>query len=201
MKKKKKRIYHKFFLLLIIIIASLVIYQKFFKEEKIKVVSEIDDYSYYLESNETKIYKKYYNELKKELSSNRIDEENYAKLISKLFLIDFYTLSNKITNQDVGGLQFIHDDIRDNFQIKATDTLYKYVKSNIYGNRNQELPTVKDVEIESIDKFSYSYHDKTDEEAYKVKAKITYKKDLGYDSKITLVIIHDDIKLQIVEIN
>ena len=105
-----------------------------------------------------------------------------------------------MTNQDIGGIQFLYDDIQDNFKLKATDTLYKYVKSDIYGNRSQELPMVKDVEIESIENIDYSYLDEEDKNAFEVKAKIIYKKDLGYDVEKILVIIHDDIKLSIVEI-
>ena len=201
MKKKKKKSYLKFFLLLFaILLIGFFSYQNFFKKNVIQVVSEIDDYSYFLENNETKIYKKYYKELEKELGDKKVNEENYAKLITKLFLIDFYTLSNKVTNQDIGGIQFLYDDIQDNFKLKATDTLYKYVKSDIYGNRSQELPMVKDVEIESIENIDYSYLDEEDKNAFEVKAKIIYKKDLGYDVEKILVIIHDDIKLSIVEI-
>lgn len=201
MKKKKKKSYLKFFLLLFaILLIGFFSYQNFFKKNVIQVVSEIDDYSYFLENNETKIYKKYYKELEKELGDKKVNEENYAKLITTLFLIDFYTLSNKVTNQDIGGIQFLYDDIQDNFKLKATDTLYKYVKSDIYGNRSQELPMVKDVEIESIENIDYSYLDEEDKNAFEVKAKIIYKKDLGYDVEKILVIIHDDIKLSIVEI-
>lgn len=201
MKNKKKKTYLKFFLLLFVAITcGFIYYKNFVKNEKIEVVSKIEEYSYFLESNETKIFKKYYKELESELQDKKIDEENYAKLITKLYLIDFYTLSNKMTNQDIGGVQFLYSDIQENFKLKATDTLYKYVKSNIYGNRNQELPTVKDVKIESIKTKEYSYLEEKDKSAYEVKAKISYKKDLGYDVEKTVVIIHDGIKLSIVEV-
>lgn len=201
MKKKKQKSYLKFFLLFIIILlVGFVVYSRISSDSTIRVVSEIADYSYFLESNETKIYKKYYKELEEELSDKKINEENYAKLIAKLFLIDFYTLSNKLTNQDIGGVQFLYEDIQDNFKLKATDTLYKYVKSDIYGNRNQELPTVKDVKIESIETKDYSYLEKEDKNAFIIKTKIIYKKDLGYDEEKTLVIIHDGMKLSIVEV-
>jgi len=204
MKRKRKKSYLKFFLLLFVFLLVFGfgkdLYNKFFSNKKIEVVSEIDDYNYYLENNEVKIFKKYYKDLEKELEDKKVDEESYAELITKLFLIDFYTLSNKITNQDVGGVQFLYTDIQDNFKLKATDTLYKYVKSDIYGNRSQELPVVKDVEIESIEVVEYEYLDKVDKGAYKVSAKIIYKKDLGYDTKKTLIIVHEDMKLSIVEV-
>jgi len=169
-------------------------------DNKIEVVNSINDYNYVLESNQTKIFKKYFKDLNKELSDAKVEEENYAKLVTKLFLIDFYTLSNKVTNQDIGGVQFIHSTFQNNFKLKASDTIYKYVQSNIYGNRNQELPTVKDVEIEHIEQVSFTYLETTDNSAYQVNAKITYKKDLGYDTSKTIILVHEEEKLVIVEI-
>lgn len=170
------------------------------KNKEIEVVSSINNYNYILESNQTKIFKKYFKDLKKELNDGMIDEENYAKLVTKLFLIDFYTLSNKITNQDIGGVQFIHSTFQDNFKLKAKDTFYKYLQSNIYGTRNQELPTVKDVEIDYIEQTSFTYQETIDNSAYQVNAKITYKKDLGYDTSKTIILVHEEEKLVIVEI-
>lgn len=200
---KKLRLRKKFVVMIcFVVLIGIALVVNFTKKEdnKIEVVSNIDDYDYVLESNQTKIFKKYFKDLKKELDDAKIDEENYAKLVTKLFLIDFYTLSNKITNQDIGGVQFIHSSFQDNFKLKAGDTIYKYVKSNIYGNRNQDLPTVKDVEIESMEQVSFTYQETTDKSAYQVNAKITYKKDLGYDTSKTIVLVHEEEKLVIVEI-
>ncbi len=199
--KKKKCFPKRRLILLICIVVVIGAYLLWngMQSDEITVVSKIEEYSYQLESNQTKIFKKYYNDLKEELEDNRVDEEQYATLVSKLFLIDFYTLSNKVTNQDIGGVQFLSTSIRENFQEKATDTIYKYVKSNIYGNRRQELPTVKDVEIEDIQTVSYEYQEKIDNQAFQVKAQITYKKDLGYDSEKTLILVHEENKLVIVE--
>ena len=117
-----------------------------------------------------------------------------------LFLIDFYTLSNKITNQDIGGVQFIHESFQENFKQKASDTIYKYVKSNIYGTRSQELPTVKDVEIIDVTEISFTYQEQEDKAAYQIKANMTYKKDLGYDTSKTVILVHNETKLVIVEV-
>ena len=93
--------------------------------------------------------------LKEQLSQDQINEEQYAKLVAQLFVADFYTINNKISNDDIGGIQFVHPDIRANFILKAKDTIYKYVKNNIYGNRHQELPIVTNVKIENITKENY----------------------------------------------
>ena len=169
-------------------------------EKEILVVAKIEDYDYKLKNNQTKIYKKYFSDLEEELKDNKINEENYAKLIAKLFLIDFYTLSNKMTNQDIGGVQFIYSNKQDNFKLKATETIYKYVQTNIYGNRSQKLPTVKDVEIVSLDTIKFSYLEQEDNNAYQIKSKISYKEDMNYPKDITLTIIHEDNKLVIAEV-
>jgi len=199
MKKRRILLHRCFFLIAIVVSIGFLFYKQFLAHSEIRVVSSIPDYSYKLESNQTKIFKKYYKDLEKELEDDRVDEENYAKLVSQLFIIDFYTLSNKVTNQDVGGVQFLHSEIQDNFKLKATDTIYRYVQSNIYGNRRQQLPTVKDVRVEEIKNVSYDYLDTTDDSAYQVQVKISYKKNLGYDTEKTLILVHEDRKLSIVE--
>lgn len=197
--KKKK------FVVLLVFVSIILIFIYNLRNKdtnEIMVVSKIDDYNYVLDSNETRVYKKYFKDLEKLLKSDYIDEKEYASLISKLFIIDFYTLNNKLTNQDVGGLQFINSNIKDEFYSKSVNTIYKYVKSNIYGERYQNLPEVKDVEIENIKSIKFDEGGIKDDICYEVVCSIYYKKDLGYAKKIVLRLVHEDgNKLTIVEIN
>ena len=197
---KKQRSKTIIVILIIIVIIAVVFFQTRSNLNVVSVVEEIDDYNYYLESNATRIYKKYYKELKEELKDNKIDEENYASLISKLFIIDFYTLNNKVTNKDIGGVQFIHSDLKEKFTQEAINSIYKYVKSNVYNNRKQRLPEVNNVKVISIENIKYNYHGYSDDNAYKVDCEIGYVKDYNYPTKITLGIIHENNKLVIVEI-
>ena len=204
MKKQKRGTgkKNKFVVFLVFVCITLIfIYNLNDKDSnEIMVVSKIDDYNYVLDSNETRVYKKYFKDLEKLLKSDRIDEKEYASLVSKLFVIDFYTLNNKLTNQDVGGLQFINSNIKDNFYSKAVNTIYKYVKSNIYGERYQNLPEVKDVEIEDIKSIKFDQENINDNIAYEVFCNISYKKDLGYSKRIIIRLVHEDNKLTIIEI-
>lgn len=199
MKKKQKR-NRLLFVVFVVAAVLFMYYRNNLDNYDIKVVSKIDDYNYNLDSNETRIYKKYFKELKNILDEEKKDEEEYAKLISKLFVIDFYTLTNKITNQDVGGLQFIHSGIRDNFYSKAVNTIYKYIKSNLYKNRHQLLPEVKDVEIKEIESIKYNENEFNDDTAYLVKLKINYIRNLDYPDELIIRIIHEDNKLSIIEV-
>ena len=187
--------------ILVIGVISGLFYLKNKKElQVVSVVSEIDSYNYYLESNSTRIYKKYYKELENELKDNKIDEEKYAQLVAMLFTIDYYTLNNKVTNKNIGGVQFIHSNLKERFISDSSNTVYKYVKNNLYKNRHQQLPEVNNVIVKEINKIKYNQKEYKDDSAYEVKLEIGYVKDYDYPKDITISIIHENNKLVIVEI-
>ena len=170
----------------------------FFKGSERKKLDSIELYGYTLSKNDTDIYKTYFKELSKVLNEKTIDYNEYAKLISKLFVIDLYTLDNKLASTDIGGLEFLHNDLKDNFKENMGSTLYNFVESNIDGKRTQELPIVKDVEVSGVFETKYTYN-KTEYDAYIVSTNITYEKDLGYPSSMKLTIIKDNNILHIVK--
>ncbi|MGI6325019.1 MAG: hypothetical protein ACOXZS_03670 [Bacilli bacterium] len=175
------------------------------KEPKIKppkIINEIKEYGYKLDENQTPYYKSLFEDLKTELSKEEIDEQKYAELVAKMFIADFYTLENKVTKNDIGGTIFIYSKYRDNFIAKAKDTIYKYVENNIYGDRTQELPNVKEIEVLTIKPKTYTYSDKTkDSKAYEITLKWSYEVDLGYETETKMTIVHEDNKLVIAEID
>jgi len=174
------------------------------KEPKIgppKVINEIKDYGYKLDENKGERYKNLFIELKTELEKETIDKENYAKLISKLFVIDFYTLKDKITKNDVGGTLFIHEAIRENFIEQAKDTIYKYIENNVYGDRMQKLPKVISVEVLEVKQKSFTYLNKKDPKAYEVSLSWTYEEDLGYETSTKIILVHEENKLAIVQMD
>lgn len=194
-----------FLIALLIILFSLV--KKTFKKssgkvEDVKVVDTIDNFEYSLEDNKTDYYKKLFNELKEILSSDNVNEEEYAKIITKLFVADFYDLNSKSSKSDIGGTKFIHSDFQSQFEKKAKskEGIYYYVKNNLEGNRKQELPKVKNVEVVSLKKSVFNFEKIKDDNAFVVDVSITYEKDLGYQKNVTITLIHNNKKLEIVEI-
>lgn len=203
-KSKKAKFYRRRVLAVVLIIGGILglfYWHTRNKLQVVTVVSEIGDYDYYLESNATRIYKKYYKELEKELEDHKIDEENYASLVAQLFVIDYYTLNNKITNKNIGGTQFIHSELKNRFIEESSNTVYKYVKNNLYGNRKQKLPEVNDVKISSIQEINYHKNDYQDSRAYQVVVKVGYVKDYDYPEEVNITLIHEENRLVIVEIN
>lgn len=208
-RKVSKRKVGKFVAVLVVIIILLVaivlLYNNLFGKGKtstkeVKVEDSLEEYGYQLNENETAYYKKLYKNLKKELTKDSVDEEEYAKLISQLFITDFYSLSNSSSKNDVGGVQFIYSDFQDDFVKLAKESVYKTVKSNIYGDRKQELPTVSSVIVNDIKQESYEYANTEDDAAYIVDLSIEYKEDMKYQSDVSLIIIHTgDKKLEIAE--
>lgn len=193
-------------LLLLFIIVALVCLGLFFMKKKknvkpaaiqVEVIDTIDNFDYQLNDNETEYYNSLFNSLKDLLSQDDYDEKEYASIIGKLFLTDFYDLDNKVMKSDVGGTQFVYADYRNDFEKGAIDTVYKSVESNVYGDRKQVLPVVKSVEVSDIYSDSFEYNYDIDYDAYYITFDITYEKDLEYPNSVTLVLIHNDDKLEI----
>ena len=177
-------------------------------DKKVKVVDEIKKFSYVVSESDTQLFKDKFKELKKVLSSKEVDNKEYAKLISELFVIDFYTLDNKNSKNDVGGVQFIYDSYKTMFVDKARDGIYKQVKSNLDNNRHQTLPYVETVEVTSIEEVvpskifeSDDFKDITDAEAYEINISWTYRNNDDFQTKATIVVVKDKDKLSIAKLD
>lgn len=156
-----------------------------------KKVDVIDKYGYYLEEDATDYYKSLYKELKDITNKDEVDYEEYAKIVAKLFVTDVFTLDNKVTSSDIGGLQFIYPDFREDF-IKINQTgLYSNILSNIYNDRVQELPIVNEVNIDLVKETTFNYNNK-EYKGYLVEVNISYEKDLSYPTIYKLTIIKED---------
>ena len=165
---------------------------------EIKKIDEMDNYDYYLEETATEYYKELYDELKEILNQEEVNMEEYAKIISKLFVTDLFTLDNKITSNDIGGLQFIYTDFKEDFINIAKTSIYSNVESNIYGDRTQELPIVTKVEISDIKNSIFNYQN-NEYNSYEILVNIEYQKDLEYPKEYKLTLINNDKYLQVVK--
>ena len=203
--KLKKKVKVILVIAIILIVAGLgfIAYESIKPKEvkKATVENEIKEYGYTLKSTRNDRYKKEFQKLKDILDKKNVDEEEYLKQISKMFIMDFYTLDDKLANTDVGGIDFVHTNAKINFLEKSEDTVYKFVKNDIYGNRNQDLPEVTDITVDNIDSIEYTIGtDFTDDSAYQVEVSIKYKEDMNYPTKATLTFVHEDNKLSLVEV-
>ncbi len=171
------------------------------KQPNKPVVNELDsikEYSYVLEDRDTKLYKELFKELKKNLESDSVDMAAYATLVSKLYIVDLYTLDNKINQYDVGGLDFVLDEAKENFELKAQDTLYKYIEDKTVGKRTQVLPEVINIESSPVKEEQITVKDNT-YDGYSIDLNWEYKIDDGYDASATIQLVKQDNKIYIVK--
>lgn len=182
-----------------------IVYSTIDKKNLIKLKKEEDNitikgYNYLLNDNDSLIYKDEFYKLKQNLENNNINYVEYAESISKLFIIDLYTLNNKKNKYEVGGTEFIYPNSLENYKLNVQDTLYKYIIDNIDNKRTQELPVVSNVSIDSEEEVEYEI-DENKYDAYKIKLTIEYEKDLGYDKNKEITIIKEDKVLYIVQVD
>lgn len=205
-KKKKfnKKIFVLFsiiFILLIVTCFVLIILSKPDKDNKpddvVQIKDNMENYDYYLTDNATSYYEELYEELKVILNEEIIDEKSFAETVAKLFITDVFTLDNKISSSDIGGLQFVHSKFKDDFINIAKTTLYSSVQNNIYGDRKQKLPVVNKVEINASKASTFTYK-KVTYDSYEIDTSISYEVDLGYPNKYKLILIKNDKYWQVV---
>ena len=169
------------------------------KKKEDSDILRIEGYEYFMhKSKVTNLYKEEFLLLKDNLESDKIDFDSYASSIAKLYIIDFYTLNNKINKYDIGSVQFVYNLSLENFKLKASETIYKYIIDNTNSDRNQTLPEVKEVLIDNINKNQYTIESKV-YDSYEILLNWSYKEDLGYDTSAKLVLINDNSIISVVE--
>lgn len=200
MKKKYKTLLIIIVICIIIIIGLLVI--KNMKNEgvknNVKVVDSIVDFSYTLDERDTSLMKENYKELKKILKEKDINYEEYSQVIAKLFIIDLFTMDNKINKYDVGSLEYVYPETIDNFKLNIEDTIYKSIEDNTYDKRVQELPIVKSIEVIDTKTSTFKINEK-ELDSFIVTLNWEYEKDLGYDKEATITLIKENKKVYVVE--
>lgn len=204
--KKQTKILILLLIILFFIIVGLGAYYLFFKKEKveeppkneIKITNTIEEYGYNLEDRDTTYYKEKFEELKALLNEEGFNQEEYIKLVSELFIIDLFTIDNKISRYDVGGLEFLYSDSKESFKTVAQNSIYKTVENNLDDTRNQILPVVKEVTVSNVNETTYKMPDESVVNGYAVNLTWSYEKDLGYDTSGSVILIPEDKKMSVV---
>lgn len=201
MKKKYKVILIIIIILIVLLAASLVavkLLSKSDNKDAVKVVDSIDEFGYTLDDRDTKLMKNTYNELKNVLSADEINYEEYAKKLAELFVIDLFTMDNKVNRYDVGSTEYVYPDNVDNFKTNVEDTIYKSMENNSDGKRRQNLPEVSSITNSSVEGSTFLFGE-DEYDSYVVSITWDYVDDLGYDDNATITLIELDNKLYVVE--
>lgn len=182
-------------IIMLVVVALIAIYAIFVaipsKKNKDEGIENINN-KYILYKRDSSLYKENFEKLRTILETSPVDNKEYAETIVKLFVIDFYTLDNKNENTDIGGLQYVHSNLKDNLVLNASSTMYKYIKTT------KELPKVKSITSVDTRETTYKINDK-DYSAYAITINWEYDKDLGYEKQGTFIVVNDNGNLSIVE--
>lgn len=190
------------FVLIIAILGSYILSHFIFKPTKkdgfSKVVDKISKYGYTLDERDSKLMREKFKELKKVLKSEEVNYEEYAKLISEMYIIDLYDIDKKVNKYDVPCLEYIYKDEADKFKKMIKEVFYSQLIDNSDGNRKQELPSVKSIEVLSVNNDKIDAKG-TSKDGYIVTLSWEYDKDLGFDKKSEVRLVVDDGKLYVVK--
>ena len=201
MKKKYKVILIIIIILIVLLVVSIVAVKLLNNRENVdtvKVVDSIDEFGYTLDDRDTELMKNTYNELKTILSAKEINYSDYAKKIAELFVIDLFTMDNKVNRYDVGSTEYVYPDNIDNFKMNVEDTIYKSMENNSNGKRKQNLPEVSSIINSSVEESTFLFgEDEVD--SYVVSITWDYVDDLGYDDNAKITLIELDKKIYVVE--
>lgn len=198
MTKRKRKLKKRALFIIISIIICILLYILIFHSSAvisiIKKTETTSKFDYTLEKRDTDLMKENFKELDKILSEDQINYDKYADVLSKLFIIDLYTIDNKKNMYDVGSLEYVYD--KDNFKINAQNTLYKYIEDES-TRKSRTLPIVKSINIDEKSTGTFDYNDNT-YDSYIFNMSWTYEKDLDYDNKGKVEIIKIEDKLYVV---
>lgn len=162
----------------------------------------ISGYGIYIDDSDTDLYREEFNALRENLEGGNINYDEYAASVARMFIIDLYTIKNKVNKYDIGGIDFVYNKALDNYKDNVTDTIYKYVEDNTNGDRTQQLPVVKEVTVNSVEKGKYKIESENKEyDCYKFKLSWNYSVDLGYDNSGEIIVINSNNKMYVVEKN
>ena len=202
--RKRYKIFLSIIITLVILLLSFVVYMKYFRSAETKeanksnIVHNIENYGYTLDDRDTELMKNEFHSLEAILNEEELDYEKYAQSLSKLFIIDLFTINNKINKYDIGGLEYIYSSEQIKFKDIVLDTIYMDVLDNTYHSRNQKLPEVKTVNVLETNKSSYQ-KDGGAVESIIVTVAWEYVEDFGYDNKANITLISDNNQLYVVE--
>ncbi len=225
MKQKKYFIIYGLCLsILVLFVGGFYVYKTINDSSDIDKTAVKKDAYYSIRNNATSLQKTLYEDLINSLESDVKDDKNTYELLAQNYVADFYTWTNKFRRNDVGGIQFVDEDIRTNVyqaaQNQTYNDLYYYLENG--GLKNTlEVSEVTVTDSKYIDYFiidsegeeeiydevieRYVYGDYHD--AYAVSLRWTYKETESFntnvyekDAQVIMMMNKDNIPM-IVEVN
>ena len=184
--------------ILVAYISSRFIFKPHKREGFSKVVDKISKYGYTLDERDSKLMREKFKDLKKVLKAETVNYEEYAKLLSQMYIIDLYDIDKKVNKYDVPCLEYIYETEHDKFKKMIKSEFYSQLVDNSDNDRKQELPSIKSIQVLSVESSKIEVN-KKEFDGYIVMLSWEYKKDLGFDKKSEVRLVNDNGKLYVVK--
>ncbi|MCL1950992.1 MAG: hypothetical protein FWF59_14825 [Turicibacter sp.] len=120
------------------------------RQSNLHLAEEDEKFHYIIPQQATEFQEGIFGQLL-QAKENGADTRELAGLVVQNFVADFFTWSNKEGRHDVGGLQFIASDIRQNFRQAAIDGFYLYLNQYLETLGPEGLMEVNSVSITNVD--------------------------------------------------
>lgn len=160
---------------------------------------------YPLRKNATELQKEIHKDLLTAIKEQPLDKELVASLISKSFIADYFTWTNKLQFNDVGGLFYIQEDHRKSVYDKSLDTFYHDLQLHLKEKTVEETLEVSRINTK-VEEITIEMDEK-DIQAYLVETSWVYQEseilDLEeYQTKTFIKVIEDELgHFSVVEVN
>lgn len=143
-----------------------------------EVISNGEDISYVVPREATGFQKQCYDELKVAINSDSTTEQyglDVSSAIVKNYIADFYTWSNKLGSQDVGGLQFVYGPSIQNIYEFARAYFYHDLSYLISQYGSDNLLKVNSVTIKNVAYAGNVTINSTSYQSYYIEVSWTYE--------------------------
>lgn len=146
---KKKQFTTLFTLVMMLLVLSIGGYQVIKANQNTNTVGEVgfeknSDY-YSIRSNASDYQKEIYQALIEAVETK--DHEKMAALTAQNFIADFFTWTNKVRLNDVGGLQFVYKDVQANVSHAAQDGIYNDMYTYLSEGKIENSLQVKSSQV------------------------------------------------------
>lgn len=146
------------FSLVIVLLGSYYVYQTLIQKTNVDGTNIQQDEFYSIRNNATAYQIELYENLNEALHAEPKDNLEIATWVAQNYVADFYTWTNKFRLNDVGGIQFVIEDIKTNVYQSAQASLYGdvyYYLNNGGLTGTLEVESIRVINAEYIDFFIF----------------------------------------------
>lgn len=152
--KKKNHFYMKyiaFMSVVLLLVGGYFSVRAILLERRVDVVGVDQNNLYYsLRKNGTEYQKTVYTQLSDAFDQEPINNEAISGLVVQNFVADFYTWTNKLRFNDVGGLQFLHNDVEGWVNAQALETFYNDMNYYLQNGGLEDTLEVSRVDVSVV---------------------------------------------------